>query len=200
MGMNTCTKERFLSDIENHSLKIISDDGVNRHISFTNNGSNIYRFDLITWPGALCITGDCGTYVFKRITDMFEFFRHDKINAGYWGQKLESIDNNGGFKEFSTDLFVECIKSDFEDWLFCNEKEKSKAWEDVEDKVLSYQDDGEFAAVNAAISYKSDDDNGFDDFFEHTLTEYTFHYLWCLEAIIYGIKEYDKASNKCNQG
>ena len=36
-------------------------------------------------------------------------------------------------------------------------------------------------------------DSIFDDFFHSaTLHEYTPHYLWCLEAIVWGIDEYDK--------
>jgi hypothetical protein len=114
---NDCTEQQFLSNVKNHTMKIIKDDDLHRHISFSNNGSNIYRFDLITWPGSLCIDGDCGTYVFRRITDMFEFFRvddHDfnknrdgglSINTGYWGEKLTAIGTNAGYKEFDEDAF-----------------------------------------------------------------------------------------------
>jgi hypothetical protein len=33
----------------------------------------------------------------------------------------------------------------------------------------------------------------FSDFWEHDLTEYTYHYIWCCYAIAWGIAEYDKA-------
>lgn len=49
----------------------------------------------------LCYTGDMGTYVFQRLTDMFEFFRTDReykkrnggklaVNLSYWGEKLQA--------------------------------------------------------------------------------------------------------------
>ena len=75
--MDKCTQERFLEDIKNHYMKVLRDDGVNRHIRFTQ-GRFRYHFDLITWSEHLCISGDCGTYVFRRTEDMFDFFQMDK--------------------------------------------------------------------------------------------------------------------------
>lgn len=49
------TEEQFLGCVKNHSMEIIKDDDVHRHIKFSNNGSSDYRIDLITWPGCLCI-------------------------------------------------------------------------------------------------------------------------------------------------
>jgi len=69
-----CKRERFLKDIKKHELKIIRDDGVYRHIRLKNPDSYAYNFDLITWPGYLCVTGDMGDWIFSRIEDMFNFF------------------------------------------------------------------------------------------------------------------------------
>ena len=118
----------------------------NRHISFTRNGSSVYRFDLITWPGHLCITGDCGTYVFRRLTDMFEFFRAEgsrttkklAINPYYWGEKLESIGTNAGYREFDSKSFQDRVKSNFEEmWDGEDGAIKNECWIDVEESVLS---------------------------------------------------------------
>lgn len=66
---------RFLINTANHTMKIHRDDGIYRHLEFSRNGSNSYRFDLVTWPGYLCVTGDMGTWTFSRIADMFDFSR-----------------------------------------------------------------------------------------------------------------------------
>lgn len=187
-----CTQEVFLDDVKNLSIRIMRDDGFNRHISFTNNGSSVYRFDLVTWPGFLCIAGDCGTYVFRRVEDMFTFFRGKEINQEYWGGKLESIDRTGGYKEFVDHLFVEAVKEDFEQWEFESEKQKQKVWGDLESEVLTRLEEGEHPARQAASDYISDYNHEFTDFWEHSLTEYTFHYTWCLRAIVHGIKLYDE--------
>lgn len=113
-----CTQDRFLKDAGSHVMTVIRDDGVHRHLRFRKAppAGSEYWFDLITWPGSLCIDGDMGTYVFRRLPDMFEFFCTDReynekrgrklgINAGYWGEKLQATANHGGHIEFS--------KSDF---------------------------------------------------------------------------------------
>ncbi len=68
----------FLKDVSAHVMRVIRDDGAHRHLRFAAPTSSIYWFDVITYPGELVITGDCGTYVFRRLPDMFEFFRTDR--------------------------------------------------------------------------------------------------------------------------
>lgn len=210
--MNKRTKEIFLSNVKNHSMKVILNDGVHRHISFSNNGSQVFRFDLITWPGNLCITGDCGTYVFSRIEDMFVFFRlyysaYKKtrgediaINPGYWSEKLTSICPQGGCYEFSPRLFKEEVKEYFEEWEFnddpnenlTSEEVKQKVWEDVDSKVLSIAHDGDVRAYDAANNYESEYRHQFIDFWEMRLHEPTHHYIWNLCAIVWGISKFDE--------
>ena len=42
--------------------------------------------------------------------------------------------------------------------------------------------------------------NGFrlQDFWEHDLTKPTFHVLWCMYAIVWGIQQYDLAAERAN--
>ena len=202
----SCSEERFLKDIKNHTMEIIRDEKLYRHISFTRNGSSVYRFDLITWPGHLCIAGDCGTYVFRRLTDMFEFFRAEGsrttkklvINPHYWGEKLESIGTNAGYREFDSESFLDRVKSHFEEmWDGKDDAIKNECWIDVEESVLS-SSNSELEAYTAVNDFsfstpKGMDDFQFQDFFDGGGTErYTFHYIWCLYAIAYGVQEYDK--------
>ena len=122
MKDQACTEKRFLDNVAHHDMTILRNDGVDRHLRFRKPGTIIYGFDLITWPGHLCITGDCGTYVFSRVDDMFCFFRmsindfnHHKdravnINPGYWGEKLLSVGRNAGYKEFDESAFKDRVK------------------------------------------------------------------------------------------
>lgn len=122
---NQCTEERFLRDVGDHEMSVIRDDGVNRHIRFKRSDTICCHFDLITWAGHLCVTGDCGTYVFQRTNDMFDFFRTDRnydkkdgrklyINDGYWAEKVISQSKDGGITEFSEELFRKAIKESFD--------------------------------------------------------------------------------------
>lgn len=207
-----CTEEKFLSNVKDHSIEIIKYDGVHRHIKFSNNGSSVYRIDLITWPGCLCIRSDCGTYVFSRTHDMFEFFRTDErdfnhnkhglsINPGYWGEKLLSIDRHRGYEEFDAEIFRKRVKDHFESYIEpeLEEVDAVDAWQAINEKVLTEADNGEHYAYDAINNFNY---NGisFIDFFDSGGTEsYTYNYIWCLYAIDWGIKKYDELIAKTNR-
>ncbi len=214
-----CTEERFLTDISKHEMTVLREDGVHRHIRFKRPGESAYWFDLITWPGTLCIDGDMGTHVFRRLEDMFEFFRTDRdwlkdgatlaINPSYWGEKLQATSNFGKFKEFSADRFRERVKHHFDNW--CEEKApdseeadqveidefdelKQSLWDEIEDEVLRNAYDGETRAIDAALGFHNDEaDFNFEDAWEWGCQEYTFHFIWCCYAIAWGVKTYDEA-------
>ena len=211
MITDNCTEKRFLKDVKAHRMITIRYDGVNRHIRFKRLGAYTCHFDLITWPGHLCVTGDYGTYVFSRINDMFEFFRPEKdydywephsdgklfINPDYWGQKLLSICKLGGYKEFDKDAFKERVVTQYEEWTKYDDKEEywiAKLWEEIDARVLSEIDNGEHAAC-AAIQNFDFGSFQFEGFFDddEDYKKPTFHYIWCLYAIAWGIEQYDKA-------
>ena len=121
-----CPKEQFLRDVGEHELTVLRDVGVDRHLRFRKPGTGCYGFDLLTWPGHLLITGDCGSFLFRRLEDMFEFFRTDRepkddlhLNPQYWSEKLIATDCNGkrggAAIEFSKEKFEASIKRWFDD-------------------------------------------------------------------------------------
>ncbi len=156
----------FQRDTANHSMQVLRDDGVYRHIRFSDNGSSVYRFDLLTWPGCLCYTGDMGTFVFQRLEDMFEFFRdgrerrvgeEPRINRSYWSEKLIAVDGsrrNGSAEEFSEEKFRRVINEYRVDWVrreveragsaleALNKEKRRELWEAVQDQMLDLLDEG----------------------------------------------------------
>jgi len=102
-------RDRFARETAGHEMAVLHDDGLYRHLRFTNpQYGGIYSFDLITWPGALAIRGDINeAYVFTRLTDMFEFFRSKRrrINPHYWSEKLDG--DRARTQAYSMDLFDE---------------------------------------------------------------------------------------------
>lgn len=210
---NVCTEDRFLNDVKDHKISIVKDDGVHRFIRFKRPNTISYWFDITTWPGFLCISGDMGTYVFSRLNDMFEFFRADPkhfqskgeslgINPGYWGEKLRSIDHNNGFKEFDSAEFESRVKDHFKTYMApdISDDLKSELWQEIKENVLFYSDE-ECRAYSAINDFRFTSDDGeefeFVDFFDSGSTEiYTFHYIWCLYAIVWGISQYDLAKRE----
>lgn len=193
--MSKCTEELFLSDVENHVMTIIRDDGVNRHVRFGRPDTTDMRFDLITWPGYLCYCGDMGTFVFHRLEDMFTFFRKPKlvaterlyINTGYWGEKCEAVDSVDGIRKYCADSFSEVVN----DILDRDEDMTDELRQAVEDEVLSYADDGECAARDAAESFEFNGESYFRDFWETTLTVKSYRFVWCCYALAWSVAKYD---------
>jgi hypothetical protein len=85
-------RDRFQRETAGHEMTVLHDDGLYRHLRFRKpEHGDIYRFDLVTWPGHLTVCGDINdAYTFSRVPDMFEFFRGTpgRINPHYWSQKL----------------------------------------------------------------------------------------------------------------
>ncbi len=197
------TDEYFLNCVKDHFIIVLRDDGLNRHIRFSR-GDLCYHFEIITWFDHLCISGDCGTYVFKNNKDMFDFFRMDKddfnyepskklnIEKYYWGNKLVSVCNWGGYKKFDESKFIECLKYEFDQWEFENEKQKTEVWKEIEIDVINYSWDNEHKAIHLANIFSSSYGHQFENFCEHSITTFTKNYVWSLYAIAWGIKMYDK--------
>lgn len=197
-----CSLERFLKDIQDHEMNIIRDEGLYRHIRYKRPGSMSYYYDLITWKGHLCITGDMGTYVFSRIEDMFEFFVDEEdlgnnkltINPYYWQQKVLSESRFGdGVEEFSSELFEENIKRHFELYFEDEGDEdiKKETWEAIKNEILYYTDDHSYFLYDRVFNFEYKGFQ-FDDFWETNNKVYTFHYIWICYAIVWGIKKYFK--------
>lgn len=216
----TCTEERFLKDAARHAMTVLRDDGVHRHIRFRQPETNAYWFDLITWPGTLCIDGDMGTYVFRRLEDMFQFFRTDReyltrrekqlaINPSYWSEKLQAPAPRDA-EEYSAESFRQHVKQAFDNWVESSQPEdeysteaerdefndsKDALWIALTDDVLRCADDGDVRSYDAARDFKCAEAPGFsmEDCWEWNCREYKFHFIWCCYAIAWGVKTYDDA-------
>lgn len=207
----TINESRFLRDIEKHEMRIVRDDGVYRHLVFRAPDTGNQRFELITWPGHLCYSGDMGTFIFARLPDMFEFFRTDRlrgfrrngehlaINPGYWAEKALAADVQVGLKEFDEARFTRAVLSDLRQWLRdyradTTREERRDLWEEVVSEVLEAEGDKRAAAME--FHHMVNADVGafcFDDFWEHNLERYTPHFMWCCYALAWGVEQYDNA-------
>ena len=109
-------KQRFQGDVANHQLVVLRDDGLYRHIRFQRMDKDgrpswNYRFDLVTWPMHLAITGDMHGHMFSRTDDMFAFFREPGgyiINPDYWAEKI--VSNKDGTKRYNEELFAATVR------------------------------------------------------------------------------------------
>lgn len=197
--------EDFLKSVADHVMEVIRDDGIERHLRFKRPNTSCMHFDLITWPGYLCYTGDMGTFVFTRVRDMFTFFRRGdtappfRISYGYWAEKAVGVDSCDGLRKYSPERFVEVVKDRLESCCEDLDAEDAKGLRsDVDELVLYHSHDSEHDARRAVDDFEWRDSEGtrvelFADFWEVRLQEFTFRFLWCCHALEWGIDLYDSS-------
>lgn len=209
--MDKVTEERFLEDVKDHQMEVIANNGINRHLKFKNPENSYYWFEIITWENTLCISGDMGTFVFKRTPDMFNFFifgENDfnyrekqtlQINRGYWHEKLVAVGTDDGSTEYCPEQLEDQLKQELKE--YCEENEDTleedffdNCWEDLSycigetiEESISSLSDFEYG------DYKIYDVHGYD--FE----TYTIRYVWCLYAIVWAIHQFNKLTKKDNE-
>lgn len=191
---------RFLKDVANHNLLILLDQGLYRHVVFSNGNSKHMQFTLTTTPGRLVFGGDMGCFVFERSPDMFAFFGSDPTrfqpNFGYWHEKLVAVDRDDCSRQYSVRRLREALES----YLDCTNVKFTEQVRECIDEAVSSLSAGDITdALDIINSFALSDDDGwvfenfFADFHEKEITEFTIRYVWACYAIQWGIAEYNKA-------
>lgn len=200
------SKTDFLKNVADFQMNVRHDDGVFRNLVFSQGESFVHRFEITTWPGYLAITGDMGAYVFTRHNDMFEFFRGDWINPRYWAEKLVSVSFRNGLEEFDLKRFIDVVTNEFDAMDFDSEEDKSISWQSITDEwdglFTNVENDCAGVDVGTAQSYAIMAAENWrcpvtkrrlSNFLEHDFRTYTYHFLWCCQAIQWAIKIYDES-------
>lgn len=185
------THESFLSDVQSHSMTIENDNGLFRSVLFKAPGSSNQYFRLVTWPGHLAISGDMGDFTFSRVADMFGFFRSKcgSIEPGYWGEKLRSVSVFGGHKSFDWNTFIEGLVHTLHTF---NGNHKLENIRSTVEELCEHIDNDEHGATQIVRDWDDDETDLHLDPCDLSRSEkYTYQYIWCLCAIVWGINKYD---------
>lgn len=219
--MREPTEEQFLKDVSDHKMEVALNQGTYRHVRFrsTKHGYNQW-FDLVTWPGVLTISGDMGTWTFSRLPDMFEFFRGQKINPHYWAEKLQHGNYSGrqGGKVWDEDYFKERLLAKLKEVYEFKGKKLKEITEAIEDEVFRHNEGNKYAMLTAAYEFTyvfeadqpkkptsmreqiaqigkpSPKQFQFDGMDLPDGMVYSFHFIWCIYAIVWGIQQYDAST------
>ncbi|WP_088700377.1 hypothetical protein [Halomonas campaniensis] len=194
--------EQFMENVASHSMEVLQDDGKYRHLRFSHNGSSIYHFNIVTWPGYLAIAGDMGDFMFSRLPDMFDFFRSEKpglfINASYWAQKLRAGSSKGPqlAKVWSEEAFKRNVLRQFDNWAEFQDDEARTA--EMRAKLNRDVLECGYFKEEAQQAVLDWDNELFDltEVWEHDCTDFDHHYLICCYAIAWAIQQYDAAKEE----
>ena len=195
------TVETFLKDVANHKLHVLHDDGVYRHLLLTQ-GYFEMRFEVITWPNYLCISGDMGCFVFSRTNDMFDFFRREELSiiAGYWSEKVQAECRYDGIKEFDLSQVYERLDYYLESFIEDLDGDDELVAESIDEATEAVNEfkcnceNLEWDAVSRINDWDEDAAGGLslDDFWDGSFETYTYRFIWCCYAIVWAIQQYDQ--------
>lgn len=161
-------QRRFEGDTADHTLIVVHDDGLYRHLRCQKPNTWSYGFDVMTWPGYLAYAGDMGDFLFTRVRDMFEFFRDQSANPHYWSEKLRGPGPaHQAVLDFDHDAFEAAAR------------ERNM---DVWDPPFNTQD-----AARLLV------EDGMDPYDLPKLDRWSAQFLWACHAIPWAIARYDEA-------
>ena len=183
---------RFTRETAAHEMTVLHEDGLYRHLVFTDPTGSFYRFDLITWPHNLFLRGDGFSFGFsiyptKDIFDMFRGSSGGGINPGYWQEKVTA----GKVQDWSEETFRawaldEAVKA---------ESRFPGAVEAVTKQILhsdeystEYRGTAEYAV--AAFSH-GEFRLRFPNDWEEDFEDYSWEYLFACHAVLFGIDKWD---------
>lgn len=164
-------ERNFSANTKDHTLTIIRDDGVYRHLLCGKPGTGIWSWAVITWPAHLAVSGDLGSFIFRRQGDMLNFFT-GPVNPGYWLEKCTAWDRG------SSPRGVVSLG-----------KIRDRLGRPFDHEDLEYLDGS--SEVSAAIEILVNDLNE-PDAWDWDITDYDWAALRILHAISWTVKQYSE--------
>lgn len=217
------SRKRYLADTEHHDMEVLLDEGVYRHLLFRHaewrpplldkQRRSMYWFELVTVPGALMFNGDGLSFTFRRVRDMFEFFRPGRygINPHYWAEKLTSMrDGQRQTQVYDPDVFRSEVLQMFVDDVKYGSVPPGKAVGKIlRETVLEEAEYGEDIARKALHDFRVTElvprsperprlesrvvyEMSPDFAYESSFSDYDWWFLWACHAIQDGVRRYDK--------
>jgi hypothetical protein len=184
--MTSTIQERFESDIAQHEMTVLHNDGLYRHLRFKRPDQSAYWFDVVTWPGSLTINGDMGTFTFSRLEDMFEFFRSGTgVNPGYWGEKVLA----GETKRYDEDYARRVAAEYLDEWAEHTDPDAVGRVRQMFRELIADEDRADEDNFRLGLAHIGEP---FVDFWwEADLHPHTVHFLWCCWAIRHAVTAFN---------
>lgn len=203
-------REHFTASVGDHQMTVLldtlDDHTPYRHVRFAAPDTAIWSWNLVTWPGHLSISGDIGGFTFRRLHDMFAFFRGGRdINPQYWGEKTVAGPprTEYGRSRFSDERYVESVRDhlswaedDYTSAEFAQLKAAAHA-ELLDELPTCYEEAYErldsFSWTPAPIRPEDLTNSRpfhFSDVWEWNLGGYDHHFLISCYAIQWGVNKY----------
>ncbi|MFI8177985.1 hypothetical protein ACIF6H_32345 [Streptomyces microflavus] len=188
-------KERFAAESGDATVTVRRDDGLYRHLEVNMPKSSAYWCELMTWPGALAITGHTGTHVFRRDDDMLAFFRMCmstgiswEVDARYWAEKVQPHGERD-VQSYAKNRVRAYIKQAAQE----AEADHPGLVDEVEEELFSRYSSADLeteAGAKAALARFEFDGFRFDTA-GWEFTEYDYWFIYTCQVIAWTVAQYD---------
>ena len=183
----------FLDDVKNHTMKVIKDDFPYCHLEFSNRGSSIYKFSIITAPGTILVKGDMGDYVFTTKNENpfvpFDLDLFDSIDYEHYQEKLLLCEGREGSREYCPKLYREAVKKlaiGYANNSIKDPEERKEFYLNAMDDLVLSRNCFEIEdTIKDAWDYGYMDDLPFDSIYGMDLMDLKYHFVWCCNAIVW---------------
>lgn len=192
---------------DHHEMTILLDQGLYRHLRFEQPSAFATRvppFEIFTSPGNLGIAGEMGTYIFARLDDMFVFFEtpNGRVNPEYWSEKVTAQAVHAPVRCYSPEAFRKCILQDYHDRKYAFDSEdQQRLLHHIQTQILDHPDAQYEKTAQELLRrfyFRVDRHDQVPVVFDYadveicSFTDFHPRFLWCLEAIVFGIEQYKK--------
>lgn len=189
-------KERFAVESADATVTVRRDDGLYRHLEVNMPKSSAYWCEVMTWPGALAITGHTGSHIFRRDDDMIAFFRQCMVPHGpawdvdtrYWAEKVQPHGERN-VQAYAEDRVRAYIKQAAEE----GEASHPGLVDEVEEELFSRYSRADLeteAGAKAALAAFEFDGFRFDTT-GWEFTEYDYWFIYTCQVIAWTVAQYD---------
>lgn len=184
----------FLRTVQGGYVRTVHQhSGVYRHMHFRFPEAYTW-FEITTVPDRLIYGGDMGDFTFRRLTDMFEFFRQKPsgdflqnfyVKPEYWAEKVTAVDRTDGLFAYKASWFAEDVKDALDDINY----DWTPSQRAHLQHMAEYPEESQIRALDV-LHQEFDDLEDFYDWGER----YSYRFLWCLHAIVWAIHVCDELS------
>jgi hypothetical protein len=187
---------QFARDTANHQMTVLHDDGLYRHLRFTNPAADGHTpFELITWPYNLVVkAGWVFHFDIDATPDMLDLFRKTafpgEINPGYWSEKVRA--GRDEIDGFSDELFERQVKRHVVDAIREGDAPRGIGAA-VTSEIFAWGDISHEAGARQALEDFRFQDWTFGETWEWNFRDYTPGFLHCCRAVRRGVELWDAA-------
>lgn len=193
----TAIAEQFAVEAADATVTVRRDDGLYRHLEVSMPKSSASRCEVVTWPGALAITGHTGSYILRRdgVEDMLAFFRQCmsggttwETDARYWAEQVQPHGERN-VRTYADGRVRAYIKQAAEE----GEASHPGLLDEVEEELFSRYSRADLeteAGAKAALAAFEFDGFRFDTT-GWEFTQYDYWFLYTCQVIAWTVAQYD---------